>query len=169
MKTKLLTIAMLTSLTAVAAPVEAKFKDCELVGTTGDLSRTICGLDGYDNAYDFSLHYGSIFTEAVEIEVARVAPDPAKLEELRSRIKVELEVNASDSPDRFMELPSQVVANQINFPILDKSVSSRFMSVLRISLRDERDGSLQALISEIFGNEAFGLVLVRRRAERDQP
>lgn len=128
-----------------------------------------CLLQGNDpilyRELHFGLHYGSLHTQSLHIEVFREEVSNEKLEQLATLIKLEIEGNGQDFNSVLRELKAEVVENQIVYRLEDPSFSSFYIASFFITRSDEHFYSISDRVKEVFGPRAIAVVSAKSRLD----
>jgi hypothetical protein len=138
---------------------------CSLSGA-GNEARDVCIITGPFAKQEIELHYGSLSTEALIVEVVRAPVTVHKFIALATELKVEIQ--SENGIDGFVELLPIVKKDRLVYSLDDLHLAPTFITMVRISVRNpEVAYSLQTLVHQIFGREAFALVLNKPRGEQE--
>jgi hypothetical protein len=156
---KIAILGVLGSLLAADGARAGVLGGCDMIGTA-DLSESCALQSRWDREMTIALHYGSLASDALVVEIVRAEAAPEQLERLAEAIRVDLQVTTPDFSGRFRRLEARVEGDQLVLPMDDRNESSFYISQVRVSSRD----ALARVVKEIFGPRAVALISARARA-----
>ena len=159
---KFLVVGLMVGMGFAAFPAQAATWQCDLVATD-DLSES-CMLGAlFGRETVIGLHYGSLITQALVVEIVRAEATSAQLTELARAVAVELQVSTPDFTARYRVLEGKVVGDRLVYNLGDSNESSFYISMLQVRGLSE---SVNHAVQKIFGPRAVGLISAERRKDR---
>ena len=160
---KTMTVAGILGLMMTALPAlsdAAGAQACDLNGTD-DLSSSCPVNSRWENNISFALHYGTLASSALVIEVVRATPTEAQLEALSQSLIVNLQVTTHDFSPASRNIPGRVEGGRIVFDLPDANESSFYISMLNV--RTVSGARLDVVIEDTLGARAFLLLSAQHR------
>lgn len=142
--------------------------ECELRSAWG-LEADVCLLkaDRLGHGTSVALHYGSLGTKKLVVEVLRAKVTPAKLQELNQKISVAIQATSDGMTEaRMQTLSGTVNEGALHFAMEDRGLSSYYIAsvvVKPVSLQ----GSLEEMVKSVFGQSAIAIIYGVHRGEVD--
>jgi hypothetical protein len=134
---------------------------CDLVATP-DESQSCALNHRWTRQMSVGLHYGSLHTQSLSIEVLRTSTTQQQLEQLLSMVTLELAITPrDDGKSGFVELKGRVTGDRLVFELQDINASTFYIAEIRISAPEKQN--LEYLVQSIFGPRALAVVSAKVR------
>lgn len=137
---------------------------CELVTVWDRTENDVCLLKGFlRNEVLIGLHYGSLHTSKLVIEVLRAQTTPNKLKELADQLELAIEAHSEDPVTHRMQPLVAVVSASGTLEVeLESGISPFFISIVSVKTVN-RGYAIQDLVRDIFGSRAIAVISGVRR------
>jgi hypothetical protein len=137
----------------IEEPLNMPYVDCSL---TGHKDTCLIKSDSGQTHSHIGLHYGTLGTKMLVIEILRAPVSLEKLTQFNNLLRVQIQGQGTNHHNpQYVKLASEVRGLKILVPLKDKMLSSFYISSL---LLGSTEGAIEDVVQTIFGEGALAVV-----------